>query len=63
MKYTKGHRLEHPETKELIGIFEGYTEDGQETWKTENGIEHITFYGFAREGGLYVVSLWKSSAK
>lgn len=48
--YQTGYELIHPDTNELHAIFEGYTDTGEEIWRTPNGIETCTFEGFTDDG-------------
>lgn len=48
--FNEGYKLIHPETEELVAIFQGYSDMGSEVWLTQNGIEHCKFEGFASGG-------------
>ena len=45
-----GYNLIHPTTKEIVAVFQGYTDTGSEVWLTVNGIEYCNFEGFSDDG-------------
>ena len=48
--YKPDYKLIHPDTEELVAIFQGYSDTGSEVWLTTNGIEYCNFLGFADDG-------------
>ena len=48
--FNENYHLIHPQTKELVAIFQGYNDYGSEVWLTPNGIEQCTFEGFTDDG-------------
>ena len=49
-EYSVGYVLIHPDTKERVAIFQGYSDIGSEVWLTVNGIEHCNFESFSKDG-------------
>lgn len=47
---TPGYKLIHPDTDELVAVFQGYSDTGSEVWLTPSGIEHCNFEGFTYDG-------------